>query len=105
MAEGKLYATKDIGFEQQYRASKTTLYSAGLNAKWDITDELTLNLDGNTSRSKSVPDSPNGATSTLVGFGAPVGAPAPPVGSGGSVTGGSRGPGSAGARSPGAGRR
>ena len=44
----------------------------GLNAKWDISDELTLSLDGNTSRSKSDPDSPNGATSTLVGMGAPV---------------------------------
>src|SRR3954451_21530079 len=72
MQEGNLYGVKDIGFEQQYRASKTTLYSAGLNAKWDINDELTLSLDGNTSRSKSVPDSPNGATSTLVGMGAPV---------------------------------
>ena len=72
MQEGNLYGVKDIGFEQQYRASKTTLYSAGLNAKWDISDELTLSLDGNTSRSKSVPDSPNGATSTLVGMGAPV---------------------------------
>src|SRR5438270_3924716 len=72
MQEGNLYGVKDIGFEQQYRASKTTLYSAGLNAKWELTDELTLSLDGNTSRSKSVPDSPNGATSTLVGMGAPV---------------------------------
>jgi TonB-dependent receptor len=63
---------KDIGFEQQYRASKTKLYSLGLNAKWDISDEITFSLDGNTSRSKTDPDSPNGATSTLVGMGAPV---------------------------------
>jgi TonB-dependent receptor len=72
MGEGSLYGTKDLGFEQQYRASKTTLYSAGLNAKWELGGGLTLNLDGNTSRSKSEPDAPNGATSTLVSFGAPV---------------------------------
>jgi TonB-dependent receptor len=70
--EGGLFDSKDIGFEQQHRASKTTLYSAGLNARWEINDQLTLALDGNTSKSKSRPDSPNGATSTLVSFGAPV---------------------------------
>ena len=72
LGEGALYGVKDIGFEQQHRSSKTTLYSVGLNAKWEITPELTLNLDGNTSKSKSTPDSPNNTTSTLVSFGAPV---------------------------------
>jgi TonB-dependent receptor len=72
LGEGGLFDSKDIGFEQQHRSSKTTLYSAGLNAKWELTDQLTVNLDGNTSQSKSRPDSPNGATSTLVSFGAPV---------------------------------
>lgn len=70
--EGGLFDSKDIGFEQQHRASKTKLYSAGLNANWELTDELTLNLDANTSKSKSSPNSSNGATSTLVSFGAPV---------------------------------
>src|SRR5947209_350210 len=72
LSEGALYGTKDIGFEQQHRSSKTTLYSAGLNAKWNITDQLTLELDGNTSKSKSVPDSPNHTTSTLFSMGATV---------------------------------
>src|SRR5207302_10770027 len=57
MQEGNLYGVKDIGFEQQYRASKTTLYSAGLNAKCEITDQLTLGLDTNTTRTKTSPDS------------------------------------------------
>jgi TonB-dependent receptor len=70
--EGAGYTVKDIGFEQQYRATKTTLYSAGLNINWELVDGLTLNLDGNHSRSKSVPNSRNGASSTLVSFSAPV---------------------------------
>ena len=70
--EGSGYTVKDIGFEQQYRATKTTLYSAGLNLNWELVDGLTLNLDGNHSKSKSTPNSRNGASSTLVGFGAPV---------------------------------
>lgn len=63
---------KDIGFEQQYRASKDQLHDFGLNANWEITDSLTLNLDGHTGKSKSTPDAPNGSSSTLVSFGAPV---------------------------------
>jgi len=70
--EGAGYSTKDIGFEQQYRATKSTLQSYGLNAKWELADGFTLNLDGNHSTSKSVPDAANGASSTLVSFGAPV---------------------------------
>jgi TonB-dependent receptor len=70
--EGSGYTVKDLGFEQQYRATKTTLYSAGLNLNWEVADGLTLNLDGNHSKSKSVPNSRNGASSTLVSFGAPV---------------------------------
>jgi TonB-dependent receptor len=72
LGEGSLYGVKDIGFEQQHRSSKTTLYSVGLNAKWQINDQLTLDVDGNTSKSKSVPDSPNHTTSTLFSMGAPV---------------------------------
>lgn len=70
--EGAGYGTKDIGFEQQYRATKTELQSYGLNAEWDIGDSFTLTLDGNHSVSNSTPNAANGASSTLVGFGAPV---------------------------------
>ncbi|MCH8616046.1 TonB-dependent receptor [Sphingomonas sp. SM33] len=70
--EGSGYGVKDIGFEQVYRAVKTKLTSYGLNANWEIVPGLTLNLDGNTSRSKTTPDAPNGTSSTLLGMGAPV---------------------------------
>ena len=63
---------KDEGFEQQYRATKTQLQSYGLNAKWELTDTLTLNLDGYHAISKSTPDAPNGTSATLVSIGAPV---------------------------------
>ena len=33
MSEGNLYGVKDIGFEQQYRASKTRLYSAWVSTQ------------------------------------------------------------------------
>jgi TonB-dependent receptor len=67
-----LNGVKDIGFEQQFRATKSNLNSIGLNANWEISDGFTLNLDANTSKSKDRPESPNGASSTLVGIGAPV---------------------------------
>jgi TonB-dependent receptor len=70
--EGAGYGTKDIGFEQQYRATKTELQSFGLNAEWEIGSGFSLTLDGNHSISNSTPNSRNGASSTLVGFGAPV---------------------------------
>jgi len=70
--EGTGYDSKDIGFEQVYRATKTKVYSYGLNANWELLDGLTLNLDGSTSKSKSTPDAPNGTSATLVGLGAPV---------------------------------
>jgi TonB-dependent receptor len=70
--EGTGFGTKDIGFEQQYRATKTELQSYGLNAEWEIGNGFALTLDGNHSISNSTPNSRNGASSTLVGFGAPV---------------------------------
>lgn len=70
--EGSLYGVKDIGFEQQYRATKSELQSYGLNAEWEIADTLTLTLDGNHSKSKTVPNAPNGTSSTLLQYGAPV---------------------------------
>ncbi|NJM49534.1 MAG: TonB-dependent receptor [Sphingomonadales bacterium] len=72
ISEGAGYAVKDIGFEQQYRATKSELTSFGLNAALELTDNLTFSVDGNHSRSESSPNSANGASSTLVSFGAPV---------------------------------
>ena len=70
--EGAGYGTKDIGFEQQFRATKTELQSYGLNAEWEIGSGFALTLDGNHSISTSTPNGRNGASSTLVSFGAPV---------------------------------
>jgi TonB-dependent receptor len=70
--EGSGYGTKDLGFEQQYRATRTRLQSYGLNAEWEVASGLTLTLDGNHSISNSTPDAKNGASSTLVSIGAPV---------------------------------
>lgn len=70
--EGSGYGTKDLGFEQQYRATKTELQSYGLNAEWEIGSGFALTLDGNHSVSNSTPNARNGASSTLVSFGAPV---------------------------------
>lgn len=72
LEEGSRYDVKDIGFEQQYRATETELRSFGLNTEFEITDNMTLKLDGNHSLSKSNPGASNGASSTLVAFGAPV---------------------------------
>ncbi|WP_241557234.1 TonB-dependent receptor [Croceibacterium ferulae] len=72
LEEGSRYATKDMGFEQQYRATKSELQSYGLNATYELADGLTLSLDGNHSKSETNPDAPNGASSTLFSMGAPV---------------------------------
>ncbi len=72
LEEGSRYDVKDLGFEQQFRATETQLMSFGLNTEVELNDNLTLKLDGNHSFSKSKPDAANGASSTLVGFGAPV---------------------------------
>ncbi|MBU1345601.1 MAG: TonB-dependent receptor [Alphaproteobacteria bacterium] len=63
---------KDTGFEQQYRATKDTLESYGFNAEWEATDNLTFVLDAHSSTAESLPDAPNGTSSTLVGLGAKV---------------------------------
>ena len=63
---------KDTGFEQQYRATRDRLESYGLNARWEVNDRVTLNLDGHHSIATSRGDNPNGASSTTVSFGAPI---------------------------------
>ncbi len=72
----KLHETEnsphDFDWEQQQRAVEDKLSSIGFNAKWDVNDHLTLNFDGHSSESKSLPDNPNGTSSTQISFGAPV---------------------------------
>ena len=63
---------KDAAFEQGYRGVRNRLQDYGLNAKWEITDRITLSLDGHTGLAQSSPNNPNGVSSTLVGLGAPV---------------------------------
>ena len=58
-------APKDGGFEQQYRATKDELYSFGLNVEFDVTNDLTLILDGHHSKAEAQPNNPLGHTSTL----------------------------------------
>ena len=67
-----LSGVKDAGFEQQFRAVEDTLESYGLNARWELNDAITVNLDGHISEANSRPNAPNGTTSTLVSIGAPV---------------------------------
>ncbi|MGN6277743.1 MAG: TonB-dependent receptor [Sphingomonas sp.] len=63
---------KDAAFEQAYRAQKNRLYDIGGNIKWNPTDSFTLALDGHFGKAESLPDNPNGQTSTTVAFNAPV---------------------------------
>ncbi|MCD2324368.1 TonB-dependent receptor [Sphingomonas sp. IC-56] len=63
---------KDIGFEAQSRGQKGKLEDYGLNAKWEMASNFSLNLDGHWSKSSSRPNNPNGVSSTLVGMGANV---------------------------------
>lgn len=72
IAEGTGFGTKDIGFEQQYRATDTELQSYGLNLEWEVADSFTVTLDGNHSLSTSSPGARNGTSSTLFSMGAPV---------------------------------
>jgi TonB-dependent receptor len=62
-----LSPTKDgPGSENQYRATKATLQDYGLNFAWDVTDTFHVGLDGHISSADTLPNNPNGATSTLV---------------------------------------
>ncbi|WP_297506544.1 TonB-dependent receptor [uncultured Caulobacter sp.] len=72
LTQETLSGTKDMGFEQQYRGTKDTLKSVGLNADWNVTDKFKLTLDGHISKADSRPNAPNGASTTAVSIGAPV---------------------------------
>ena len=63
---------KDEAFEQAYRAQKNRLYDFGGNIAWQVTDRFKLALDGHIGKAESLPDNPNGQTSTTVAFNAPV---------------------------------
>jgi TonB-dependent receptor len=64
-----LSPTKDgPGSENQYRATKSKLEDYGANLKWELTDNFTITADGHYSKAQTLPDNPNGATSTLVAF-------------------------------------
>ena len=67
-----LSGTKDMGFEQQYRANTDTLESYGLNGVWQATDRISVSLDGHISKAESKPGGRNGASATLVAIGAPI---------------------------------
>ncbi len=64
--------TKDAAFEQAYRAQKNRLYDFGGNIKWDVTDNFQLAVDGHIGKAESLPDNPNGQTSTTVALAASV---------------------------------
>ncbi|UAL11770.1 TonB-dependent receptor [Caulobacter segnis] len=72
LLQENLSGTKDMGFEQQYRANTDSLKSYGLNAAWDLTDRFRVNIDGHISKSDSKPGAPNGTSSTMVSIGAPI---------------------------------
>ena len=63
---------KDAAFEQAYRAQKNRLYDFGGNIEWQVTDRLSLAVDGHIGKADSFGDNPNGQTSTTVAFNAPV---------------------------------
>jgi len=63
---------KDEAFEQAYRAQKNRLWDVGLNLAWRATDRLSFVLDGHIGKAESLPDNPNGQTSTTVAFNMPV---------------------------------
>nr|WP_294814990.1 TonB-dependent receptor [uncultured Sphingomonas sp.] len=62
----------DKGYEQQRFATDTELYSIGGNLKWNFTDNLSLTLDANHSKSTTNPDNSNGSSATTISIGAPV---------------------------------
>lgn len=63
---------KDEAFEQAYRAQKNRLWDVGLNIDWQASDRLKFVLDGHIGKAESLPDNPNGQTSTTVAFNMPV---------------------------------
>lgn len=63
---------KDAGFAQQDRALKNRLQDYGGNLKWELTDRVTLSVDGHYGKAESLPDNPNGNSSNITTIAAPV---------------------------------
>lgn len=57
---------KDAAFEQAYRAQKNRLYDVGANLRWEVAPNFSLTFDGHFGKAESLPDNPNGQTSTAV---------------------------------------
>jgi TonB-dependent receptor len=64
--------TKDMGYEQTYRAQQDEFKSAGFNAEWAVTDNGTLRFDAHFDKASSTPNNPLGHSATFVTFAAPV---------------------------------
>ncbi|MET0310246.1 MAG: TonB-dependent receptor [Sphingomonas sp.] len=63
-----LTGVKDEGFENAYRAQKNKLWDIGANVKWDVASNFSITADGHIGKAESLPDNPNGQTSTTVAF-------------------------------------
>jgi TonB-dependent receptor len=63
-----LPGVKDEGFENAYRAQKNRLWDIGGNLKWQLADNFAVTFDGHIGKAESLPDNPNGQTSTTVAF-------------------------------------
>jgi TonB-dependent receptor len=64
--------TKDMGYEQTFRATRDEIDSFGFNAEWQVNDTGALRFDAHISSAESMPDNPLGHTATFVTFAAPV---------------------------------
>lgn len=67
-----LSGVKDMGFEQQLRSTKDTLSSYGLNARWDVSERLSVTFDVASSKGEVLPNNRDGTTSVMSSMGAPV---------------------------------
>ena len=58
-------APSDIALESAKTANRNINHSLGLNAKWEPTDRLTIELDGHRSTARSKPDSKYGSSQSV----------------------------------------
>lgn len=64
--------TKDMGFEQTYRAQQDKFDSFGFNMEWDVIENGKLRLDYHTDSAESTPNNPLGHSATFVTIGTPI---------------------------------
>lgn len=67
-----IIATRDQGYEQQFRAQINYLQSLGLNLDFNVTDNFSVALDLHNSTMKSRPNGPGYVGELAVGLGAPT---------------------------------